>query len=77
MPCLTKISVLCRNSLTLRLKTVESGEKKSEAPDPMVEMMQRIRSGNVALKKVAPVQEKSDSKGGIMAEMAKLLVSQY
>ena len=49
-------------------------EKKEEKKDPMVEMMQRIRSGNVALKKVAPPPEPANNKGGVMAEMAKLLV---
>lgn len=52
-----------------------SEEKKEEKADPMLEMMQRIRSGNVALKKVAPPTQKSDKGGGVMAEMAKLLVS--
>ena len=41
----------------------------------MLEMMQRIRSGNVGLKKVAPPPSQTDSGGGVMAEMAKLLVS--
>ena len=63
--------------LYFSLKKVDDTDKKPDKPDPMVEMMQRIRSGNVALKKVAPVQEKMSSKGGVMAEMAKLLVSQY
>lgn len=52
-----------------------SEEKKEEKADPMLEMMQRIRSGNVNLKKVAPVTEPDTKGGGVMAEMAKLLVS--
>ncbi len=58
-----------------RLKKVE-GEEKEEKTDPMLEMMQRIRSGNVGLKKVAPPSDPVN-KGGVMAEMAKLLVSDW
>ncbi len=57
------------------LKKVDGGGEKVEKADPMLDMMQRIRSGNVSLKKVAPPTEKQDSTGGVMAEMAKLLVS--
>lgn len=57
------------------MKKVED-EVKEEKKDPMVEMMQRIRSGNVGLKKVAPASEPAN-KGGVMAEMAMLLVSSY
>jgi hypothetical protein len=56
----------------VRLKKV-TDEQKEEKADPMLEMMQRIRSGNVGLKKVAtpPPVKKG---GGVMAEMAQLLV---
>ena len=37
--------------------------------------MERIRSGNVGLKKVAPTKDPVNKGGGVMAEMAKLLVS--
>ena len=57
-----------------RLKKVDGGEKKEKA-DPMMEMLQRIRSGNVALKKVSPTPERANKGGGVMAEMAKLLAS--
>lgn len=52
-------------------------EKKEEKADPMLDMMQRIRSGNVNLKKVAPTKETTETGGGVMAEMAKLLVRMY
>ena len=52
-----------------------SDEKKEEKADPMLEMMQRIRTGNVNLKKVAPPTQQANKGGGVMAEMAKLLVS--
>ena len=52
------------------------GEKKAEKADPMLEMLQRIRSGNVNLKKVAPSTEKQSTSGGVMAEMAQMLVSE-
>ena len=62
-------------SVPNRLKKVgEEEEKKEEKADPMLEMMQRIRSGNVALKKAPPPAQKSKP-GGVMAEMATLLVS--
>ena len=57
-----------------RLKKV-SEEQKEEKADPMLEMMQRIRSGNVNLKKVAPPPQPAKKGGGVMAEMAQLLVS--
>ena len=63
---------------TCRLKKVSADEKKPEKADPMLDMMARIRSGNVQLKKVqgepASKPQKSGS-GGVMSEMAKLLVS--
>ena len=53
-------------------------EKKAEKADPMLDMMERIRSGNVQLKKVQgnplPKPQKEGS-GDVMSEMAKLLVS--
>ena len=64
--------------LFCRLKKVSAEEKKPEKADPMVDMMERIRTGNVQLKRVQgdPVakQPKSGS-GDVMSEMAKLLVS--
>ena len=57
-----------------RLKKVGEEDKKEEKADPMLEMMQRIRSGNVNLKKAPPPAQKSKP-GGVMAEMATLLVS--
>lgn len=57
-----------------RLKKVNQDEKKEEKPDAMSDMMARIRSGNVQLKKVQgspkPVKKETD----VMSEMAKLLV---
>lgn len=53
-------------------------EEKQEKEDPMAEMLSRIRSGNVNLKKVgsaSPRPEKKAGKGNVMAEMAMLLVS--
>ena len=59
-----------------RLKKVSVEEKKL---DPMMDMMERIRSGNVQLKKVqenpSPKLQKSGT-GDVMSEMAKLLVSE-
>ena len=66
---------VCMCAHGIRLKKVEDGgEKTAEKADPMIEMMQRIRSGNVNLKKVAPSSDKPKD-GNVMAEMAKLLVS--
>lgn len=67
---LTVPSVMCRCD---RLKKVGE-EKKEEKADPMLEMMQRIRSGNVNLKKVASTPPPPKKGGGVMAEMAQLLV---
>lgn len=61
-----------------RLKKVSAEEKQPEKADPMLNMMERIRSGNVQLKRVqnnpAPKSQKAGS-GDVMSEMAKLLVS--
>ena len=61
-----------------RLKKVAVEDKKIEKADPMLDMMERIRSGNVQLKKVqgnpAPKPQKEGT-GDVMSEMAKLLVS--
>ena len=66
--------LLPKNRCVCRLKKV-SEEQKEEKADPMLEMMQRIRSGNVNLKKVAPPPQPAKKGGGVMAEMAQLLVS--
>lgn len=53
-------------------------EKKPDKPDSMQDMMERIRSGNVQLKKVQGNPAPKPSGGGsgdVMSEMAKLLVS--
>ncbi len=57
-----------------------STESKVEKADPMADMLSRIRSGNVHLKKVgqggaSPRAERKP--GNVMAEMAKLLVSTH
>lgn len=60
-----------------RLKKVSVEEKKPDKPDPMLDMMERIRSGNVQLKKVQENPAPKPSGGGsgdVMSEMAKLLV---
>ena len=65
-------------SLFCRLKKVSAEEKKPEKANPMLDMMERIRSGNVQLKKVQgdPVSKPAKSgSGDVMSEMAKLLVS--
>ena len=54
-------------------------EKKPDKPDAMLDMMERIRSGNVQLKKVQDNPAPKPSGGGsgdVMSEMAKLLVSE-
>ncbi len=51
-----------------------------EKADPMADMLSRIRSGNVHLKKVREggASPRADRKpGNVMAEMAKLLVSTF
>ena len=53
-------------------------DKKADKPDAMVDMMERIRSGNVQLKKVQenpPPKPSGGGTGDVMSEMAKLLVS--
>ena len=52
-------------------------EEKPDKPDSMQDMMERIRSGNVQLKKVQGNPAPKPSGGGsgdVMSEMAKLLV---
>ena len=59
-----------------RLKKV-AVEEKPDKPDSMQDMMERIRSGNVQLKKVQGNPAPKPSGGGsgdVMSEMAKLLV---
>ena len=61
-----------------RLKKVSVEEKQPDKPDAMLDMMERIRTGNVQLKKVqgSPAPKPSGGgSGGVMSEMAKLLVS--
>ena len=66
------------SDITYRLKKVAVEEKKAEKADPMLDMMERIRTGNVQLKKVQgnplPTPQKEGT-GDVMSEMAKLLVS--
>ena len=53
-------------------------EKQPDKPDAMLDMMERIRTGNVQLKKVQGSPAPKPSGGGsgdVMSEMAKLLVS--
>ena len=60
-----------------RLKKVAVEEKKVEKADPMLDMMERIRSGNVQLKKTQgnpPSKPQKEGTGNVMSEMAKLLV---
>lgn len=55
-------------------------EKKPDKADPMLDMMERIRSGNVQLKKVQgnpPPKPAGGGSGDVMSEMAKLLVSEW
>ena len=62
-----------------RLKKVSVEEKKPEKADPMMDMMERIRSGNVQLKKTQenpPPKPQKSGTGDVMSEMAKLLVSE-
>ena len=58
-----------------RLKVGLEEKRSGEKHDPMQVMMERIRSGNVQVKKVQSSPAPKGGSGDVMSEMAKLLVS--